>query len=80
MEELAQLRKRLNEAEGIMLKTMDYITENLRELNAIEEAGQLTPELYNRKCALVEILENLMTWSEAKNYGYSWDVETEFPV
>ncbi len=80
MKELTRLTKQQNDAEGVLLKTMDYITENLGELNTIERAGQLTPELYSRKCALVEILENLMAWSEAKNYGYTWDVETEFPI
>ena len=80
MKELTRLTKRLNEAEGILLKTMDYITENLNDLNEVEEAGQLTSELYSRKCALVEILENLIAWPEAKNHGYIWNVETEFPI
>ncbi len=80
MEESNKPMKKLNEASEIILKTMDYITECLQELNGIEEGGKLTPVLYSRKCAMVEILENLMTWSEAKDYGYSWDVETEFPV
>ena len=73
-------QKCLRDAEECLLATMDYITENLIELNALENESGLSAELHGRKCGLVEVMERLMEWKDAKKYGYDWDVETEFPV
>ena len=78
--ESENLQRRLDDAEQRLLAVMDYITENLIELNAVENERGLSAELHGRKCALVEVMERLMEWEKAKEYGYDWDVETEFPV
>ena len=80
MEETNEILQKYNELKELVLNTMEYIKDGLVDINAIEFERNLSPDLVGRKCAFVEILERLMTWSDAKDRGYDWNVETEFPV
>ena len=80
MDKTKDLAEKYEVLQNVILGAMDYILESLLELNAIEQEQDLTPALYGRKCAFVEAMEKLMEWPDAKEFGYTWNVETEFPV
>ena len=67
-------------AEKVILSAMDYALSQLLEIEEEERENGFQRELYARKCALVEMLSQLMKWPDAAKYGYDWNVEEEFPV
>ena len=80
MAKTKSVKEKLVTLQNVVLGAMDYLTECLTELDVYEKEGLMTQALLGRKCALVEAMEKLMEWPDAKEFGYTWDVETEFPV
>ena len=80
MDEKKKLSEKIRETETAILEAIDYIIDCLADLNELEAEERLSPELYGRKCGLVEALEKLMEWRGAKEHGFDLDVEREFPI